>query len=334
MAYTAPHWPLQAPEENIARYKGRYDTGWDALRAERQARMTAMGILDEQWPITPRDPRVPAWEDVPETERTWYTRAMEVYAAQVDRMDQGIGRIVSALEAAGQLENTLVMFLADNGGCAEVLTAAWRGLFLPKETRDGQPVAIGNDISRMPGPEESYQSYGPAWANASNTPFRLYKHWVHEGGIATPFILHWPARLQDGGGLTSEVGHIIDIMATALDAAGSAYPADYGGHAILPMEGESLLPILDGADLTRRPLFWEHEGNRAVREGRWKLVSTSHGEWELYDMERDRSEMQDLSLDYPARTARMAAMYARWARRAQVLSLDELRAHRQRQASP
>lgn len=334
VAYTAPHWPLQAPEEDIARYKGRYDAGWDALRAERHARMIAMGILDQEWPITPRDPRVPAWENVPEKERTWYARAMEVYAAQVDRMDQGIGRIVSALEVAGELNNTLVMFLADNGGCAEVLTPAWRGLFLPKETRDGQPVAIGNDISRMPGPEESYQSYGPAWANASNTPFRLYKHWVHEGGIATPFIMHWPARLRDGGGLTSEVGHIIDVMATALDAAGSAYPSEYGGHAIPPMEGESLLPILDETDIARGPLFWEHEGNRAVREGRWKLVSTFHSEWELYDMERDRSEMHDLSQDYPARTARMAAMYARWARRAHVLSLEELRAHRQRRASP
>ena len=328
VSYTAPHWPLHAPPEDIARYAGRYDAGWDALREERRARMTDMGIINPDWPLTPRDPRVPGWEDVAEEERAWYARAMEVYAAQVEIMDRGIGHIISALESTGQFENTLVMFLADNGGCAEILTPAWRGLFIARQTRAGDSVAVGNDISNLPGPEESYQSYGPAWANASNTPFRRYKHWVHEGGIATPFIMHWPARYGEGGGLTREVGHIIDVMATSLDAARAAYPEEYVGSTITPLEGKSLLPIMDETSFERGPLFWEHEGHRAVRIGKWKLVALARGEWELYDLEADRSEMNDLAEEMPQRAAEMAALYEAWAVRANVVALPNLQAHR------
>lgn len=328
VSYTAPHWPLHAPPEDIARYAGRYDAGWDALRQERRARMMDMDIINPDWPLTPRDPRVPEWEDVAEEERAWYARAMEVYAAQVEIMDRGIGRIISALESTGQFGNTLVMFLADNGGCAEILTPAWRGLFIARQTRAGDSVAVGNDISNLPGPEESYQSYGPAWANASNTPFRRYKHWVHEGGIATPFIMHWPARYGAGGGLTREVGHIIDVMATSLDAARAGYPEEYAGSTITPLEGKSLLPILDNSSFERGPLFWEHEGHRAVRIGKWKLVALARGKWELYDLEADRSEMNDLAEAMPERAAEMAALYEAWAERANVVALPDLQAHR------
>ena len=180
VAYTAPHWPLHALPEDIARYAGRYDAGWDAIREKRRARMTELRIISAQWPLSSRDPRVPAWEDVNAEERAWYTRAMEVYAAQVDRMDQGIGTILAALQTTEQFANTLIMFLADNGASAEVLRPGRTGPTWPSATRTGGPIAIGNDFNRMPGPEENTQSYGPAWANVSNTPFRRYKRWVHE----------------------------------------------------------------------------------------------------------------------------------------------------------
>ncbi len=195
VAYTAPHWPMHALPEDIAKYSGRYDKGWDILREKRYKRMIDMGIIEPEWKLTNRDDRMPPWEQA--KNKDWQCRRMEVYAAMIDRMDQGIGRIVSALEQNGQLDNTLILFLADNGGCAEELTAEWGPqLFIPEKTRDGRPVRRDNDPAIMPGPEDTYQSYGIPWANASNTPFRLYKHWVHEGGIATPFIAHWPAYIK------------------------------------------------------------------------------------------------------------------------------------------
>ena len=326
VSYTAPHWPLHALQEDVARYKGRYDAGWDALRAERLDRLVSMGLVDSSWTLTPRDPRVPAWEDIPEEERIWYARAMEVYAAQIDRMDQGIGRIIEALGV--EFENTLIMFLADNGGCAEILTSSWRGLFIPKTARDGSPVAIGNNMELLPGPESSYQSYGPPWANASNTPFRRYKHFVHEGGIATPFIMHWPNRLKQGGAITDAVGHIIDVMATALDAAGTPDPAIAGSDGTTPLEGVSLLPLLENTSLERGPLFWEHEGNRSVRLGQWKLVALRNQPWELYDLETDRTEMYNLISDRPELAEELEMLYTQWAARANVMDWAELGAHR------
>jgi len=319
VAYTAPHWPLHAWPEDIARYEGKYEAGWDAIRVERRERMIEMGILNEGWSLTERDPRVPAWDELGEADKNWYRRAMEVYAAQIDRMDQGIGRILQSLEETRQLDNTLLLFLADNGGCAEILTSSWRGLFLPESARDGGPVAIGNDISKMPGPEESYQSYGPPWANVSNTPFRLYKHWVHEGGISSPLIMHWPERIRDGGRFSQEIGHVIDIMATAVDAAGATYPAVHENKEIRPPEGKSLLPVIENQPVEREALFWEHEGNRAVRAGKWKLVARYNSGWELYDMEGDRSETNDLGGQYPDRVERMIGMYESWAERVGVV---------------
>lgn len=328
VAHTAPHWPLHALPEDIARYEGRYAGGWDRLREERQQRMTELGLIDDDWLVAERDPRVPAWEDVPEDERPWFERAMEVYAAQVDRLDRGIGELVAALEETGRLDNTLILFLADNGGCAEVLTDRWTGLAIPRQALDGSPVAVGNDTSVLPGPESSYQSYGPHWAHASNTPFRLYKHWVHEGGIASPLIVHWPARIADGGGIVHETAHVIDLMATALDAAGAAHPPSLAGSRSIPVEGVSLLPAFQAQPLDREAVFWEHEGNRAVRSGKWKLVSRYPGPWELYDLVADRTEANDLALAEPERVAALAALWDAWAARTGVVPWDEIRERR------
>ena len=314
VAYTAPHWPLHAQPHDIEKYEGRYDEGWDVIRANRLERMRELGLIDASAQLTPRDPRVPEWNGLADGERTWYRRAMEVYAAQVDDMDQGIGRIIEALEETAQLDNTLILFLADNGGCAEILSASWRGLFLPEATYDGRPVTIGNEFKdELPGPEETYMSYGIGWANASNTPFRLYKHWVHEGGIATPLIVHWPASVSGGGTFIREPGHIIDLMATAVDAAGASYPADR-----IPMQGKSLLPAFQRQAIDREAIFWEHEGNRAVRMGPWKLVARHGQPWELYNLDLDRSESHNLADQHPERVQEMTAAYEAWASANQV----------------
>ena len=336
VAHTAPHWPLHALPEDIARYEGRYAGGWDSVRVERQRRMTELGLIDEDWLLAERDPRVPAWEDVPDEERPWFERAMEVYAAQIDRMDRGIGELVAALEETGRLDNALILFLADNGGCAEVLTDRWTGLAIPRQALDGSPVAVGNDTSVLPGPESSYQSYGPHWAHVSNTPFRLYKHWVHEGGIASPLIVHWPARIPDGGGIVGETAHVVDLMATALDAAGAAHPPSLAGNRSIPVEGVSLLPAFQAQPLDREAVFWEHEGNRAVRSGKWKLVSRYPDEWELYDLVADRTEANDLALAEPERVAALAALWDAWAARTGVVPWDEIRERRRakRQEDP
>jgi arylsulfatase len=320
--FTAPHWPLHAFEEDVAKYKGRYDAGWDALRAERHQRMIEMGIVEERWPLTERDEDAPAWEDTEHKE--WQARRMEVYAAQVDALDRAIGRIMASLREAGLFDDTLVLFLADNGGCAEELSSASWGLHIPAETRDGQPVMVGNNPEVMPGPEDTYQSYGLPWANASNTPFRRYKHWVHEGGIATPLIAHWPARVKQAGALTHQPGHLIDLMATCLDVAGAEYPAAFNGNDITALEGKTLTPIFDGGERDgHEAIYWEHEGNRAVRQGQWKLVSRyeheTGGEWELYDLDADRTETHDLVDEQPAKAAELVGLYEQWAERSLVV---------------
>ena len=317
VAYSAPHWALQAPEKDIAKYKGRYEAGWDAIRRQRHRRMIEMGIVDAKWELSARDPEVPPWSEA--KHKPWQQRRMEVYAAMVDRMDQGIGLILSALETTDQLDNTLIFFLSDNGGCAEELeqrhAAVW---FYPKRARDGRLVQIGNDPSIMPGGPDTYQSYGKPWGNAANSPFREYKMWVHEGGIATPLIVHWPARIRSRGELRHHPGHVVDIMATCVEAAGARYPSLYNGHSIIPMEGKSLLPAFDGVPTDRKTLYFEHMGNRAVRAGKWKLVAEKDRTWELYDLEADRTETRDLSDRFPERVGKLARMYRKWAARTNV----------------
>jgi arylsulfatase len=323
--YTAPHWPLHAWERDIAKYKGRYDIGWDVLREERYNRMIEMGIIDPTWKLTQRDHRVPPWEEA--NNKEWQARRMEVYAAQVDSMDQGIGRIVQELENNKILDNTLIFFLSDNGGCAEEITDSWRawiiggGEYVGKaKTQDSKLIQIGNDPNHMPGPYDTYQSYGIPWANASNTPFRLYKHWVHEGGVATPFIVHWPDKLKYRGAFRHHHGHLIDVMATCVDVAGTSYPSEYNGYPITPMEGKSLVPAFDNEPIEREALYFEHERNRAVLAGNWKLVAREKkGPWELYDIEKDRTETVDIASKFPERVEEMARMWLSWAERTGVI---------------
>jgi arylsulfatase len=325
VAYTAPHWPLHALEEDMARYEGTYDVGWDVIREQRHRRMTSMGIVDPDWTLTERDQQVPAWDDVEHKE--WQSRRMEVYAAQVDRMDQGIGRIVSELERTGAVDDTLILFLSDNGGCREEINDSWLnfilrgGKFVSRDkTLDGKPIRIGNDPSVLPGPYDTYQSYGRPWANVSNTPFRLYKSRVHEGGVATPLIVSWPSRIHARGEFRRQTGHIIDIMATLVDVTGASYPTERKGHPVLPMEGRSLVPAFDDRSLEREAIYFEHEGSRAVIAGKWKLVADGKdGSWELYDLERDRTETHNLAEQDPERVEELASSWHSWAERAGVL---------------
>jgi len=319
-AFTAGHWPLMAPEKTIAKYKGRYEAGWDALRAARHSKQLSLGIVQREWGLTPRDPRVPAWEFASFHE--WEQRRMEVYAAQIDLLDQNIGKIVAKLRQLGILDNTMICFMSDNGGNAEEMARVSEGQarpsYMPHLTRGGLPVNPGNDPSVMPGSATTYQSYGIPWGNTSNTPFRLYKHYAHEGGISTPFIVHWPRGIKQKG-ITHAVGHEIDVMPTCLEMAGVAYPAlTKVGSPAPALEGKSLIPVFDGRPLAERSLFWEHEGNSAMRDGKWKLVSRFPDSWELYDMEHDRTEMHNLADRYPDRLRKMISTYAAWAKRVGV----------------
>ena len=333
LPFTSPHWPLHALADDIARYKGKYDMGWDELRRTRRERMIEMGVIKPEWELSPRDGVVPAWEDAENKE--WESSRMEAYAAQITAMDRAIGVVVDKLKTIDAFDNTLILFMADNGACAEELTSSTKGLIYPSETRDGRPVKIGNDPSETPGEEDDYQSYGVPWANASNTPFRMFKHWVHEGGISSPLVVHWPQGVTVPGTWTDQPGHLIDIMATCVDVAEATYPTEYEGHAILPLEGESLKPIFSGQDRKGHEdgIFWEHEGNKAVRLGKWKLVSRWSASnpmgrpkdepegraWELYDIDADRTEMHDLAAAEPERVERMAAMWSEWAERVGVI---------------
>jgi len=324
-AYTAPHWPLHALEEDIARYEGKYRGGWDEARTRRHETLRGLGICDPKWDISPRDEQAPPWDGLPADRRDWEDLRMAVYAAQIDRMDQGVGRILAKLREKGMEENTVVMFLADNGGCAEFLAEDGHCQNYGYDTLEGRKVKVGNHMGLRPGPATTFMSYDLPWANASNAPFRLYKHWVHEGGIATPLLVQWPEKVKPGTRSDAPC-HVIDIMATCLDAAGVAYPEQYDGNAIQPLEGESLVPAMRGQEWQReRPIFFEHEGNRAVRLGRWKLVSKHPYAWELYDMVEDRTELNDLALSNAPQAAKMAKLYDEYASTHDVMDWDKLR---------
>lgn len=318
-AFNAPHWPLQAPEAEVAKHRARYKEGWDVMRERRHAAQVKIGLLDPRWKMTPRDPRVPAWTRA--SYKDWEIERMAVYAAQVSIMDAAIGRILSKLDQMGQMSNTLILFMSDNGGNYEEMgrmaSGAHRPIYMPEKTRSGEPVVPGNLPRVMPGPAATFQSYGAPWGNVSNTPFRLYKHFAHEGGISTPLIAHWPDQIRMRGAITHQVGHEIDMMPTCLQVAGVAYPhASIAGPPPPPPEGRSLVPVFHrGTVKDRGMLFWEHEGNCAVRDRNWKLVSAFPNTWELYDMQADRTELTNLADAEPDRVARMASAYRSWAQR-------------------
>ena len=302
LAYTAPHWPLHALQEDIDKYRGKFLKGWDELRKDRYGRMIHMGLISDTWPLSERDPEVTAWNSLGDEQKDRMDLLMSIYAAQIDRMDQGIGKVLDRLEKQGKLDNTLILFLSDNGGCHE--GGPWGEDFW------------GNfwDGTARPGSGDSYHSYGRSWANLSNTPFRMFKHWVHEGGIATPLIARWPEGIEGQGRISGEPGHIIDIMTTCCDVAGAEYPESFKGQSITPMPGISLVPVFKGKDREAHDaLFWEHMGNRAVRMGDWKLVSKKNDSWELYNLAKDRTELKDLSDQEPKKKQEMLRAYGKWA---------------------
>jgi arylsulfatase len=300
-AHNAPHWPLHARPATIAKYRGNYLAGWDRLRAERHARLQQLGAIDPRWPLAPRPENLPAWENVPAERRATWDTWMAIYAAQIEEMDTSIGRLLDALRETGAADNTLVLFFSDNGGAAE----------RPVKTI-GQPE---------PGSRDHYEGYAIDGAHVSSAPFRKTKKFTHEGGISSPLIAWWPAGIPAArrGQWVRDPAHLIDIMATCLDLAGTTLPASWRGAVPKTIEGVSLAPTFAGRPLARsQPLFWEHEGHRAVRDGDWKLVSTHGGPWELYRMSVDRTEMNDLAAAQPERVQALSARYEAWARTAGV----------------
>jgi len=305
--FTAPHWPLHALEKDTKKYRGQYLKGWDTVRAERHARQLKMGLVDQRWPISARHERAPAWETLDKAKQKEMDERMAIYAAMIDSMDQAIGHILKAVADLDQTENTMVLFLADNGGCDE------SGLY-GFERKNGGKL----------GADSSFASYGLCWANASNTPFQFFKKDNHEGGIASPLIVHWPEGIEQKyhGELRHEPTHVIDIMATAVQLAESKYPARFRGHEILPLEGRSLLPTFEGKPLDRTALYWEHVGNRAVRSGDWKLVANTRfrkQEWELYNLRADRTETVNLINQREDKAQELKTLWQSWAVRAYVL---------------
>jgi arylsulfatase len=334
VAFTSAHWPMHALPEDIARYRGKYDGGYEPIRQARFEKVARLGLIDAAQGLSPPDER---WDEVRNQPRE--LACMEVYAAMVDRMDQRIGKLLAELKRTGLFENTLILFLQDNGGCAENMgrgvvekrldgprpekptlppiprEALPNGL-VPPQTRDGFPVRQGPHV--MPGPYDTYVAYGRGWANVSNTPFREYKHWVHEGGISTPLIAHWPQGISARGELRNQPGHLIDLMATCLDVSGATYPEGIDDRPLTPLEGKSLVPAFANRPIEREALYWEHEGNKAVRVGDWKLVTKHGGEWELYNLATDRVEVHDLSSRMPEKVRELSALWSAWAVRAQV----------------
>lgn len=312
LAYNAPHWPIQAPQEVVDKYKGKYKEGWQKLRERRYERMKTMGLIDANWDLTLQDSR--DWDSLSNEMKQEMDLRMAIYAAMVDRMDQNIGKLVDSLKVNNILDNTVIIFLNDNGACAE-FSELGSGPKEQLETKEGYVL-----------------SYGRAWANASNTPYREYKHWLHEGGMATPFIVHWPKGIskEQRGSIINEYGFLPDIMATCLDLAQAEYPKEYKGNSIIPTSGKSLRPLFkENKRIHDEPIFWEHEGNKAVRHAKYKLVQKWEkgvkDNWELYDMEKDRTEMHNIIKQMPDKAEDMIALYEQWAQKTNVLPWDEVK---------
>jgi arylsulfatase A-like enzyme len=310
VAHIAPHWPLHAKEEDVKKYEGTYLGGWEKLREERYERMKKLGVIDANTKLSEKTPGIPDWDSLTPEQQKNMDRRMAVYAGQIDCMDQGIGRIVETLKKHNELDNTIIIFLADNGGCM-------------------QPISRGESkLTEDIGSQKSFESYGEAWANVSNTPFRIYKKWAHEGGIASPFIVHWPAGIMGKNELRNQVTHVIDLMPTFLDVGDSEYPKQYKGNEIIPFEGISLTGSFKDEKVSERPLFWEHIANRGIREKDWKLVAFGHNkppytkEWELYNLKEDRSETKNLAKDYPQKVEELSAKWDKWAERTHALPIN------------
>jgi arylsulfatase A-like enzyme len=338
LAYSSPHFPLQAPAASTAEYIETYRRGWDALRAERFARQKEIGLVTDAWTLPPRSlvplgdeektagyagRQNPAWDDLPADRREDLVRRMALFAAMVSHIDDGVGRIVGYLRQTGQLDNTLILFLSDNGACYEWGPFGFDG---PQQHVPKTPHVGEKELDAMGGPG-TWLSYGSVWANLSNTPLRMYKHYDQEGGICTPLIVHWPRGIKDPDRWVRDPAHIMDIMPTLCEIGGASYPHGLNGHDIIPVEGTTLVPVFGGGVLPERPLFFEHQGSRAMRQGRWKIVWSKNEpreiKWELYDLAVDRCETNDLAAKYPDRTAAMAEAWLAWARRVKVYPFFE-----------
>lgn len=327
LAFHAPHFPLQARPEDIARYRTRYAAGWDELRRERLAKMKRLRLVSRDTRLSPRSKYTshgetvtadnPPWSSLPEDRRADLAMRMAIYAAMVDRMDQNIGRVTADLRARGEFDDTLILFLSDNGACAE-----WDPFGFDVSSSPNNVLHRGDDLARM-GSRGTYHSVGSGWANASNTPWRMYKHYSHEGGISTPCIAHWPAGFRRRNAIEPAPAHLIDLMPTLVAASGAQYPERFGAREIPPMAGVSLVPLFNGNRLAERTLFFEHEGTRAVREGRYKLTALRGAPWKLYDMVRDRTEIDDLAAEQPQRVATLAQKWDAWAAANNVTPLPE-----------
>lgn len=313
LAYTAPHWPLHALPTDIAKYRGKYLKGWDKLREDRYQRLIELGIIDRNTSLSPRDEKVPAWETLTEAEKAQWDEKMAVYAAMIDRMDQNIGRLRQHLVKTGQDKNTVILFLSDNGSSHESIN----GTGFSPETLVANELQASNPAS--------FTAYGYPGANLSNTPFRMFKHWEYEGGINTSFIAYYPGHIKPNS-ISHQPAHIIDLMPTCLELAGASYPAFYKGNKITPAEGLSLVPIFKAKPrLGHSAIYFEHQGNRAVRQGNWKLVSSfPSNQWELYHIKTDRSEMENLSVKNPQKVKELARLYDDWASRSGVIDREIL----------
>jgi arylsulfatase len=320
VAENAPHWPLMAEPEDIAKYKNTYKVGWDAIREARYKRMIEIGLIDStKAPLSQRWHSDQKWESNPDS--VWDANAMAVHAAMVDRMDQGIGKILKALKENGQLDNTLIIFLSDNGASSEICANYGPGFDRPSETRDGREIVYATKKEKLSGPETTYSSIGPRWSNVSNTPYRYWKAESYEGGIHTPMIAYWPKGLKiKKGTFNSEIGHVMDFMATFVDLAHAKYPTVFKGHKITPIQGISLVPVFNGKERKgHKALFNEHNGGRYVRYQGWKLVSLDRDStWHLYRINDDETELNDVSGKYPDKVHELDSMWHRWAMRDQV----------------
>jgi len=312
MAFNAPHWPLQALPEDIAKYKGKYDIGWDSLRQQRLIRQKELGILLPDQHVAERDPEVPRWDNLTYEQKQLWKSKMEVYAAMIDRVDQNIGRLLLKLKELKKDDNTLIVFISDNGAQGGYSNSN------RKPQRNSGPIG-------SPG---SYDYQEQNWAYVSNTPHRQYKNNMHEGGFSSPFIAWLPKQIK-GGTLVKGTAHLIDIAPTFYELAGATYPTTYNGVTAHALAGKSLVPVLNGnaTEVNRgEPLFWERAGNRAVRKGDWKIVSTYPGyKWELYDLSKDRGETTDISGKFPDIVNQLASEYFKWAEKTGVVDYDKIK---------
>lgn len=321
MAYAAPHWPLHARQEVIDKYKKRHLAGYDKLRTNRLRKLKTEGLISTTSALSSRHPDVPPWKD--EKHKEWQASRMAAYAAMIDQVDTGVGQLVEQLKREGELGNTLILLLSDNGGSAlehpngliGSTGAPWTVMrYVPVFTRNKRAVISGDVIGLEPGPEDTYGGYGAGWANLSNAPFRLFKKFSHEGGVATPLVVSWPDKVKNKGTIIHEPGHVIDFLPTFLDAAGANPLTTINGKKTMPLDGLSLLPtLIEGKEFPPRPIGFEHAGNRGLRLGDWKLVAESGGEWELYNLTSDRIEMNNLAKTKPGQFKKILNLYHQWA---------------------